>query len=294
MSVVLGCAGILGLYQEYIFFPTHKEQRFRLGDNETQVFLKNWTEQNPVNSTSHADVETNSFNTGTIIGIVLAVLTAVSQIGESFSVLCVQLLPLCVGLCIHVWCGAVCFAFTKGAGSLVPKESTPGQNRDDCENVVFSAVDFIFSYHLQEVKLVDLFFWNSILGTATSFLLAWPLEDWVLPQDSVTWALLCTHCMSAALCMFVGWIPLYRCSVFVTVLSYNTALVFLFLIQWAVLRDLAGSPGLYVEVLGAVLVMISSFLVPVYDFVVDKCKQKETNETVSSLLESPCAPADPE
>ncbi len=49
----------------------------------------------------------------------------------------------------------------------------------------------------------------------------------------------------------------------------------LFLIQWLILRDTSAPPGLYIEVVGGALVMMSSFSVPLYDLLVDKCKVKQ-------------------
>ncbi len=142
---------------------------------------------------------------------------------------------------------------------------------------LLSAGIVIFSCRLQDLKADVFFFWASLIGAPAAFLLAWPIEDWMLPDNTKDWVLFVTHCFCAALFIILSWLPLYFVCVFVTSLSYNTCLVFFFFIQWAVLGDIPGPPGVYVEVFGAVLIVVSSFLVPVYDFAVDsrKCNEQK-------------------
>ncbi len=132
------------------------------------------------------------------------------------------------------------------------------------------------SYKLQDLKPLVLFFWVSLFGMVSSFLLAWPLEpNWTLPDSKRDWILFFTQCFCFTFGFCLSWLPLYFASVFITTLSYITLLVFLFLIQWLILGDISGPPGLFFEVVGGVLVMISSFSVPLYDLMVDKCKMKQ-------------------
>ncbi len=134
------------------------------------------------------------------------------------------------------------------------------------------------SYKLQDLKPLVLFFWTSLFGVVSSFLLAWPVEPyWTLPDNTRDCVLFSIHCLFFAFGFCLGWLPLYFASVFITTLSYTTMLVFSFSIQWLILRDISGPPGLYIEIAGGILVMISSFSVPLYDLVVEKCKMKQNS-----------------
>ncbi len=147
--------------------------------------------------------------------------------------------------------------------------------------VAAGALDFgsisTLSFHLQDLKPLVLFFWVSLFGVASSFLLAWPLEpNWTLPDNIRDWAPFFTQCFCFTFGFCLSWLPLYHASIFITTLSYTTGLVFLFVIQWLILGDVSVPPSLYIEVVGGVFVMISSFSVPLHDVVVDKRKQKQS------------------
>ncbi len=134
----------------------------------------------------------------------------------------------------------------------------------------------IFSHKLQDLNLLVLFFWTSLFSVVSSFLLAWLIElNWILPDNTGGWILFSIHCICFVFGCCVSWLPLYFASVFVTTLSYTTMLVFLFLIQWSILGDISSPPGLYIEIAGGILVMVSSFSVPLYDLMIYKCKQRE-------------------
>ncbi len=137
------------------------------------------------------------------------------------------------------------------------------------------------SVHLQNLKPPVLFFWVSFVVSVSSFLLAWPIEpSWTLPDNTKDWALFSTHCFCFVFASWFSWLPLYFASVFVTTLSFTTSLVFLFFIQWIFLGDISGPPGVYIEISGALLVMVSSFSVPLCDaFQTKKENQKKTRDT---------------
>ncbi len=142
----------------------------------------------------------------------------------------------------------------------------------------FGAIS-ILNHHLQELSVQVLLFWMSFYGTVSSFLLAWPIEpNWALPDNTRDFGLFLTHCVCFLFACCLSKVPVYCASVLVSTLSYATSLVFLFLIQWFILGDMDGPPGLYVEVFGAVLVVVSSFSVPVCDVVFDKLVQTEKTE----------------
>ncbi len=142
----------------------------------------------------------------------------------------------------------------------------------------------IISHKLLDTAWIVLIFWEAVSSVVWSFLLAWPVEPaWTLPDNTSDWVLFFVHCVGSAFFCMLTTVQLFYASVFVSEMSYCTALVFLFLIQWSILHDIAGPPGLYVEVFGAVLVMISSFIVPVYDVVVDKCARQEKTEDYKEL-----------
>ena len=91
-----------------------------------------------------------------------------------------------------------------------------------------------------------------------------------LDLTSIDWVLLIGHCLGAAGFTICGIIAQDLASFIVTSLSYVTAVAFYFLFQFIIFQEISSGYGMYIEISGAVLTVISPSLVPLYEIFVQK------------------------
>ena len=125
----------------------------------------------------------------------------------------------------------------------------------------------MFKYCLLDLNIVRYFFWYALLGVLASFTLSSMMEHLCLPVTTVTWLTVLVHCVTAAVYTVVSFVALQYGSVIIVTLAYNTSLCFFFAVQFIYFKEVSAPPGLYVEVSGAVLTMVSAAFVPLYDCV---------------------------
>ena len=144
----------------------------------------------------------------------------------------------------------------------------------------FFHIHIYFSVHIvaQKAALADfnvmlLCFWYSLLGVLTSFVSP-VFETVTLPSTSWDWFLLTAHCLSSAAYAYTTTIAQDMASFIVTSLAFGFTVAFYFMAQYIVFQEISSGSGLAIEIIGAVLTVISSSLVPVYELVVQMlCKR---------------------
>ena len=135
---------------------------------------------------------------------------------------------------------------------------------------------FSFSAHIitQRASLdgysaMVLCFWYSLLGTATSLITSVIFEAPTLPITSADWFLLVGYCLGSAGYTITSTVAQNVASFIVNALSFGATVAFYFVAQFAIFHEISKGGGLYIEVCGAVLTVVSSSLVPVYELIIN-------------------------
>ena len=128
---------------------------------------------------------------------------------------------------------------------------------------------------LKDCRIMALLFWYSIIGVITSFILSATFETLTLPTTSLDWLLFAGHCFGSAGVVVFGTIAQDLGSFIVTSLAFTLAIFFYFLAQYVIFQKITCGWYLYLELTGAVLTVISSILVPLYELVTHNILQNK-------------------
>ncbi len=119
---------------------------------------------------------------------------------------------------------------------------------------------------LSEVNSSTLVFWFSLIGTLLSFLISLLFETITLPPNMYHWLLVLGHGFSACFMSLALIYAQYIASAIVVALALSTQIFFFFIGQYLFMNDIFPVNGTWIEILGAVLSIISVSMVPVIQF----------------------------
>ncbi len=130
---------------------------------------------------------------------------------------------------------------------------------------------------LSEVNSSTLVFWFSLIGTLLSFIISliFEKEKMTLPPNMYHWLVLLGHGCGACFMSLALIYAQYIASAIVVALALSTQIFFFFIGQYLFMNDIFPVNGTWIEILGAVLSIISVSLVPVIQFILIKCHKKE-------------------
>ena len=130
---------------------------------------------------------------------------------------------------------------------------------------------------LQKAKLSQMnsntiVFWFSLAGIISSVTISAIFETMTLPPNTYHWLLLLGHSFGACFMSMASiYCFTYSDSAVVVALALSTQIFFLFIGQYLFLRDIFPVEGTWIEILGAVLSIISVSMVPTIQFILMKC-----------------------
>ncbi len=133
---------------------------------------------------------------------------------------------------------------------------------------------------LQKAKLTQvnsntIVFWFSLVGIISSFLISAIFETMTLPPNTYHWLLLLGHSFGACFMSLATVYAQYIASAVVVALALSTQIFFLFVGQYLFMKDIFPVEGTWIEILGAVLSIISVSMVPIVQFILMKCHKEE-------------------
>ena len=131
---------------------------------------------------------------------------------------------------------------------------------------------------LQKAKLSGvnsntLVFWFSLVGIISSFLVSAIFETMTLPPNARNWLLLLGHSFGACFMSLATVYAQHIASAVVVALALSTQIFFLFIGQYLFMKNIFPVDGTWIEILGAVLSIISVSMVPIFQFMLIRCQK---------------------
>ena len=154
--------------------------------------------------------------------------------------------------------------------TAIAKES--GGPKDDCytKGVIFASLSglsyaffmLIQKKYLQDISSHILIFYANLLGSVSSWFMAFILEDITFPQSQTNILLFFGHCMSS---VFSSTNVCAQKFTSVSLLSASKAsfVVFMFAGQWILMKNIFPGHHNWIEILGACVITLGCALVPI-------------------------------